>query len=317
MQNLFTTPLAAYPDLVRHSTWVPVELSDSFSGASVWRGERDGQPLYAMKAWPPSLDASRLVGIHQRMRQTKLEYVPAIIEATSGNTVVISDGHVWDVTAWMPGVPRLIEAPTREAISAACVAVAGLHRCWVSNLTPQPPPAVLRRLNMLNQWEATPLPNYFDRELTAVLRLGHALVRAHISEVRKSLSSWANVNVPIQTCLCDLHAAHVLFEGDRVRGIIDYGAMKLDTPAVDLARLLADCTWDNPKLFWHGVDAYQSALGSIHMPDPRLIEVLAKTMPLCAVANWHLRLSGALPPNLPIERIKARIGRLLGQLERM
>jgi homoserine kinase type II len=56
----------------------------------------------------------------------------------------------------------------------------------------------------------------------------------------------------VQPCLRDIWHDHVLFTGDEVTGIIDFGAMDIDTPACDVARLLGGLV---------GPDAAQRQIG--------------------------------------------------------
>ena len=56
---------------------------------------------------------------------------------------------------------------------------------------------------------------------------------------------------------CDVWHDHVLFDGDRVTGLVDYGAMKTDHPAVDLARLLGSFIGDNAEGWTSGLNAYR------------------------------------------------------------
>lgn len=44
----------------------------------------------------------------------------------------------------------------------------------------------------------------------------------------------------MRLCLRDAHREHLLFDGGRLTGLVDFGAIGFDTPAVDLARWIAD-----------------------------------------------------------------------------
>ena len=67
------------------------------------------------------------------------------------------------------------------------------------------------------------------------------------------LEQAASETVPLQPCLRDVHHAHVLFTGDEVSGIVDFGAARYECVAADLARLLGSLVGDEP-------DAWQNAL---------------------------------------------------------
>ena len=62
----------------------------------------------------------------------------------------------------------------------------------------------------------------------------------------------------MQPCLCDPWHDHVLFTGDQVSGVIDYGSVKEDHIAVDLARLLGSLVEDDENAWSIGLKAYQS-----------------------------------------------------------
>ncbi len=63
--------------------------------------------------------------------------------------------------------------------------------------------------------------------------------------------------VPLQPCLRDARAEHFLFEGDRVTGLVDFGAMGIDSVAGDLARLIGDWLDGDPAARAEALDAYE------------------------------------------------------------
>lgn len=87
--------------------------------------------------------------------------------------------------------------------------------------------------------------------------------------------------VSVQLCFTDVHRDHVLYSGDEVTGLIDYGAVKLDSPAVDLARLFGE----NEATLAEAIRDYGEDL----LPKG-LCEILAATAPACNLAAWTLRL---------------------------
>src|SRR5205807_3808434 len=52
------------------------------------------------------------------------------------------------------------------------------------------------------------------------------------------LESLADISLPLQPCIRDIWHDHVLFTANDVTGVIDFGAVDMDTPATDIARLL-------------------------------------------------------------------------------
>src|SRR5262249_37888513 len=88
-----------------------------------------------------------------------------------------------------------------------------------------------------------------------------------------------------QPCLCDVWHDHVLFEGDVVTGLVDYGGVKLDHVAVDLARLLGSMAGDSAELRNAGLRAYKR-FRPISWEEEALVTVLDETGTVVALATW-------------------------------
>jgi homoserine kinase type II len=93
--------------------------------------------------------------------------------------------------------------------------------------------------------------------------------------------------VPLQPCLGDLWHDHVLFDGDTVTGLIDYGAARLDHVAVDLARLLGSLAGDESNLRAAGLTAYRR-VRPLSPDEEALVTVLDRTGTILGAANWLL-----------------------------
>jgi homoserine kinase type II len=99
------------------------------------------------------------------------------------------------------------------------------------------------------------------------------------------LAPWSDRSFPLQPCLCDIWHDHVLFDGDRVTGVVDYGSIKTDHVAVDLARLLGSLVSDDPVWRSAGLDAY-AVTRPLTPEDRALVTVLDETGSLLGAANW-------------------------------
>jgi Ser/Thr protein kinase RdoA (MazF antagonist) len=292
--------LARYPAALAGLAWSP-HPATGFSGAVVWRGDLAGHPAFALKAWPPGYPPDRLADIHRLMTDARvragLAFVPAVVPALSGATVVEHAGRAWDVTAWMPGAADYRAAPSAAKLAAACAALAALHRAWAP---PSPSPTlapcsgVLRRLAVLADFAGSShrTPDLPARVLAATA----------------ALKPWAARPVPVQPCLCDVWHDHVLFTGDAVTGLIDYGEVKPDHPAVDLARLLGDLVGDDEEMFRRGLDAYRAAGGLA--VDAEFTRLLDRTGVVCAVIHWVKELSAGTAPPGAEERLARQLDRL-------
>lgn len=267
-----------------------------FSGAQLWRVEGKNQQC-CLRAWPPdgpSLD--RLSQIHDRMRQAVragLPFVPVLFTTNEGATAVDCAGRLWDLTAWLPGHATFRPRPTPDKLAAACTALALLHGAWAARISVSGPcPAIQRRIETAREWtallqsgwrpvfaswEADPIHPWAER--------AWRLVQIHFHQVPLRIAPWIDRVVPLQPCLCDVWHDHLLFEGDTLTGIVDYGGVKLDHVSVDLARLLGSLVGDERQLRSLGLRAY-ARLRPLSSAEEGLIDVLDVTGTLLGMANW-------------------------------
>jgi Ser/Thr protein kinase RdoA (MazF antagonist) len=271
-------PLAAYGPPFDALRWRPV--GGGYSGAAVYAGSsNDDAPAFALKGYPPGYPADRLRQIHRwQAAAGHLPFVPALVPTRAGATFAEADGRLWELSAWMPGAADFRSHPSDARLAAACAAVAALHRAWEpATPTLAPFPAVARRLAVLADWRSAGLPS--------------AVVSRWAGWAERELAPLAGRPVAVRPCLCDVHHDHVLFAGDAVSGVIDYGAMKADHPAVDLARLLGDLVPDDAARVRAGVAAYHAAGGSPAV-TPELVTLLDRTGAVGGAAFWLLRGGG-------------------------
>jgi Ser/Thr protein kinase RdoA (MazF antagonist) len=106
-----------------------------------------------------------------------------------------------------------------------------------------------------------------------------------MESVTPLLAPWAERVVSVQPCHCDLWHDHVLFEKDAVVGLIDYGSVKTDHVAVDLARLLGSMAGNNYDLWAAGLAGYRT-IRPLANEEEALVHVLDSTGTLGAIANW-------------------------------
>jgi homoserine kinase type II len=275
--------------------------------------------VFALKGWPPEFAASRLSEIHAwQARAASLPFVPTILPTAGRKSLVVETGRVWDVTRWMPGEAR--ESPAVAEIEAACVAVARLHHAWRTSATREPCPGVLNRLRVLREWagsRASPaLSPHRLPTLHTLLASAAAAVADAAPAALRALAPWETVRLPVHPCVRDLRGDHVLFGGAEVTGIVDFGAAALDSPAIDLARLLGDFAGDDENRFRAGIEAYRSAGGTLDAPD-EFVRILDRAGVVCSLVGWLVRLivERRVPPD-PVAA-GARIERLLARCARI
>jgi homoserine kinase type II len=313
-----------YPPFCRQGTLTALRNSGGFSGAVLWRIDGPAGPL-CLRAWPAHETWPRLLFRHQLMTQARqygLPFVPAIFNTLDGATGVEHAGRLWELTEWLPGQANFHELPSPARLDAACTALAQLHTAWRS--TPGETaicPAIRRRLDFLDEWHrllhsgwhpldaagrADPLFPLVER---AWRRLPDAL-----EQVPHRLRRWTTANHRLQPCLCDLWHDHLLFEGDRLTGLIDYGAVKIDHVAVDLARMLGSLVKGDPAGWRTGLLAYRR-FAALNAEEEELARVLDETGTLIGVANWLRWLYEEKRPFADPSSVVRRLTELVDRLE--
>jgi homoserine kinase type II len=99
------------------------------------------------------------------------------------------------------------------------------------------------------------------------------------------LDSLKLISLPLQPCLRDIWHDHVLFTGNEVTGIIDFGAVDIDTPATDIARLLGSLAGDDLAAWEIGLDAYAS-VRPLSPNERQTATALDTSTTLLAGCNW-------------------------------
>ncbi len=290
--------LREYPFIGSRQNLTALGNRGGFSGARLWRVET-ATGTFCLKGWPSTDDTPEHFDlIHHLMgvaRDAGLAFVPAIFPSSGGMTCVEHAGRLWDLTTWMPGRADFHDQPTPLRLAKACAALARLHGAWSLFLPLQRVdrcPAIQRRLEGVLEWLAlTNLgwqPSFLMIEAGRVRSLAErawALLRTWTDWVPCALATWVERPLPLQPCLCDVWHAHVLFEGDTVTGVIDYGGVKIDHVAVDLARLLGSLVGENAELRAAGLQAY-TRLRPLSWEEEALITVLDETGTVVAMMTW-------------------------------
>jgi homoserine kinase type II len=268
-----------------------------FSGANLWRVEASAG-TFCLRAWPTHVPASRLEELHRLMtlaRERGLSFVPAVLAATHGHTWVEHAGRLWELTQWLPGRPGYHEHPSRERLTSACVALAQLHRAWQAIVTANRHelcPAVVRRLEAVESWQHLLHSGWVPRfpaedadPIHPVARRAWNVLPRWLERVRPSLVSFPGSPGGLQPCLCDPWHDNLLFEGERLTGLVDYGSVKLDHVAVDLARLLGSLVEDDADGWRIGLEAYRG-VRPLSPQEEHLARVLDRTGTVIGVVQW-------------------------------
>ncbi|MEM9586439.1 MAG: phosphotransferase [Planctomycetota bacterium] len=311
---------------------VPVQVTAcrvGLSGASVFRVRMESGSTVALKRLPAQVKLERVREIHgvaDRLAtccRQLVNYLPF----QSGDSLYRDGNRWWEATQWRSGEP-LPRSASESLIRAGAETIARTHGCAseVIGSRESVPQAILDRIERtrvldlqlrrcgLVQGTSASVANRFSLEG----RLAPDLAAALVAATELLGSGWAAAtdrflpslkraarSAVVHYVLRDGHRENVLFDGDQVSGLIDLDALRIDTPAIDVARWVSGFfTGDSPNpgvgLAWDGEkdvsgrlnavwNAATAGFASVQPLDERT-ERTARLLLLCSawitLANW-------------------------------
>jgi homoserine kinase type II len=289
-----------YADAFRASQIEELGSAGGMSGALFWRFDSPAGKL-VLRRWPiehPS--AERLRWIHRVLFHAVdcgIKFIPAPIRTETGESFVAEAGHLWELAPWMPGIADYELSPTVEKLRAALAALAVFHTAvddfpMEASAETSGAPAITRRLERLQTLSAGEiaelshsLGNVSWPEFTRQARIFVAMLPQCLPRAIERLGPFANVQMKLQPCLRDIWHDQVLFTGNQVTGIIDFGAVDVDTPATDIARLLGSLVGDDAAGWRTGLDAY-STVRPLAAAEESAVRALDASGTILAGCNW-------------------------------
>lgn len=340
--------LAAYPTQYQPRRVEYLGWAGGFSGARFWKLECPAG-LFCLRQWPSDHPGDeQLAIIHALLRwaaERGCEFVPVPQRTRDGRTFVVCEGSRWELSPWMPGKADYRECPARPKLEAAMQALALFHRAvadfpWPSNRPPTvsvplrrgeggrvigPSPGIAQRLEKVKRWSGGGLAQLRGLSKREFAELGWselapwALRALHLAEqamgwLQPLLAEAASVAVPLQPCLGDVWHDHVLFTGQRVTGLVDFGSMRMDTVAGDVARLLGSLVMDDGEGWRTGLSAYEAVAGPLEPAQRLLVEVFDRSTVVLAPLNW---IEWLLLENRHFENRSAIVERMRQWVERL
>jgi homoserine kinase type II len=121
--------------------------------------------------------------------------------------------------------------------------------------------------------------------LAAAARQWLALARSVAPSLRETLLKASRSILHLQPTLRDARPEHFLFEQDRLSGIVDFGAMGVDSLAGDLARLMGDWLEGDPALRAVALSAYER-IRPLKPSELSLIPVFESAADLLIGERW-------------------------------
>jgi Ser/Thr protein kinase RdoA (MazF antagonist) len=288
--------LAAYPLRIRGM--VPLAGAGGFSGAQFWRVETDRGTL-CLRRWPsehPSAEQLSFIhGVLFHVYQRGITQVALPLRTRRGESFVSRAGHFWELAPWMPGRADYRENPSAPRLAAALGLLARFHVAAASFGKPHPcspSPGVRSRLELVESlWHQgcqRIAASIGQASLAKVDPLARQILEGFsviAPAIRSSLQAAADREAAIQPCLRDVWHDHVLFTGDEVTGLVDFGALRYESVAADVARLLGSLAGSD-RAAWHvGREAYEQ-LRPLTPTEAMLVKVFHESGVLLSGMNW-------------------------------
>lgn len=317
-----------YPPDFQPTRSEPLGAGGGFSGSELWRLTTPAGTL-ALKCWPIGYPVDRLVTVHrvlQHVRQQGLAIVPAPLATRHHQTVVDQGGHLWDLCPWMPGRADYHQQPGPARLVAAMHALAGFHNAAATypGNTPRGRSAGLAERRQL----LARLLSGGEREVREALgavdwpearRLAHGLLagfNATAPACLALLDRVEHVETALQFCLRDIWHDHVLYSDDRVTGVIDFGALRVDSVATDVARLLGSLVRDDEAGWELGLAAYHD-IRPLNRDERILVAAFDRSSVVLTGMNWLVWIFVERRQLADRGAVLARMGETLGRLEHL
>ena len=327
------TVLATYSSEFQPDHLEDLGAAGGFSGARFWRLHTPHGTL-CLRRWPPEHpQADRLEYIHAVLAHVArggVKTVPVPMENGPGKTYVPAGGCLWELAPWMPGEADYRRVPNRIKLGAAMRALAEFHQAAAgfapAHISTTIAPAVVERQNLLND-----LSQYGYQQIASAVGSGprnrDAIFVATAdriltlfpqvgAQVRSQLAAAAQLSVPTHPVIRDVWHDHILFSGEAVTGLIDFGAMRNDNVAVDVSRLLGSLVGDDKEGWEHGLGAYQQ-IRPLSRDEYELIGTLDSSTILLSGLNWlrWIYLEGRLFDDM--SQVAGRLREIAGRLENL
>jgi Ser/Thr protein kinase RdoA (MazF antagonist) len=288
--------LAGFPADARPLTAPePLGNAGGASGARLWR-LASGRGTLVARAWPADGPGpGALEQIHGWLAETgPLGFVPIPVPGLDGRTVRHRGGRLWELAPWRPGVADPGRPPAPGRLRVGFSALAAFHQALARHGRRGPSPGLARRLGEiadLRDGGFEILERALDRSAadprTEAARHWLALARRLAPVVATQVRREAGRIVALQPCLRDARPEHFLFEGDRLTGLVDFGAMGREGVAGDLARLLAEWVGPDPTARAEALASY-AAIRPLDDDETALIGAFTCSAALLGAGRWVL-----------------------------
>ncbi len=203
------------------------------SGSRLWR-YRSERGLLVLRGWPPDGPGrAHLEQVHHWLRLVdELGFIPTPIADRAGGSLQEHEGRFWELVPWMPGAAEGRGHPRRTrpvGVRRPGRIPPAPRRRAADGTIPRPGTAscshrAAARGRVRRDGAGHPPAGRDAPDGPAMAGAGSP-GRARLLD---PLRTAAGRVVPLQPCVRDARPEHFLFEGDRVSGLVNFGAMGVE-----------------------------------------------------------------------------------------
>ncbi len=291
--------LTAYPADCQPSHCEFLAGAGGFSGSQLWRFDSTRGRL-CLRRWGLSAEFRNQVEFIHRVllhaAQQGFTLAPLPISTLAGPSWIEYAGHIWELAPWLSGEVDDQIPPNDARLIATLLALAQFHRATLSfpsedsNIGPslgliERRDRVARFLKgryqqCLDAFEPSGNPS-FDHAARVCLDV----FPQRAPTLLKELQRVADRPLALQPCIRDVWREHVLFTGDTVSGLIDYGGMRLETVAIDIARLTGSLV-ENDTAAWQIALAVYDSVRPLSAQERELVTLFDRCNVLLSGLSW-------------------------------
>jgi Ser/Thr protein kinase RdoA (MazF antagonist) len=295
-----------------------------FSGAEFWK-VTVGATEYCLRRWPNSKPTRAQADViyptlEYVQRHSDLPLAFPIQTLHSEPMCRVDNAH-WELSRWMPGAPIADTEINDDQLRAAARALAEFHNT-TSSLSQQQraSPAIAFRCAMIDrlwatqfeQLQATQDSSGAVDSVVKKMLLDQFRYQAHA--LRQQLELLRSVPVSQIPTFGDIWSDHVLFNNDEVSGIVDFGAMKVESPCLDIARLFGSYADYSSEALRRGI-SYYGEFRELNDLDCSLIELYDRAYVILAGVQWLIWIELEQRVFVDNETVRQRLHRLVRRCE--
>lgn len=247
-------------------------------------------------AWPPDGPGpEHLKRVHHWLFLTQdIGFTPVPVRDLAGLSLQEFEDAHWEITPWLNGQADVSCPPTLVHLRAAFAGLAAFHERLACEQTEGVSPGLRLRTDAVTHL----VDGGLDRVERAIQRRPGAagavtaaalhwltLARTVAPKMLESLKKASALVIYIQPCLRDARPEHFLFEGDRLTGVVDFGAMGIDTISGDLARLIGEWLDGDSTSRGRALEAYEG-IRPLKPAELTLIGVFESSADLLIGERW-------------------------------